>query len=136
MFTATYTIRLHDTDAAGVIYFAAVLRIAHDVYEQFLEAHGESIRATLDGRTLAYPVVHAEADYRRPIRLGDRLSIRLDATRAGEGSFTTRYTFSNGQGEIAAEASLVHAAVDVTSGRPVPLPDAMVRIIIDGHSAS
>lgn len=136
MFTATYTVRLHDTDAAGVIYFAAVLRIAHEVYEQFLEARGESIRATLEGRALAYPVVHAEADYRLPIRLGDRLSIRLEATRNGERSFTTRYFFTKGEGETAAEVSLVHAAIDPASGRPVPLPDGLVRIILDSRSAT
>ena len=32
-FAYYYTVRFQDTDAAGVVYFANVLRICHEAYE-------------------------------------------------------------------------------------------------------
>ena len=37
MFTYQTKIKLHDTDAAGVIFFANQFKIIHDAYESLLE---------------------------------------------------------------------------------------------------
>jgi hypothetical protein len=39
MYTYQTTIRLHHTDAAGVVFFSNLFVIAHDAYESFLESH-------------------------------------------------------------------------------------------------
>lgn len=132
MFTFDYTLRLHDTDAAGVVYFANLLRIAHEAYEAYLASRGVSIRRALDDRTLALPIVHAEADFRAPVKLGDRLAVHLTIAEVGSRSFTSRYAFLTGDGALAAEARLVHAVLDPESGRATTLPDDLAAILKSG----
>ena len=35
-----YTVKLHDTDAAGILFFASQFKIAHDMYEKLLAQIG------------------------------------------------------------------------------------------------
>ena len=37
------SIKLHDTDAAGVVFFVSHFRIAHTAYEEFLEERKKQI---------------------------------------------------------------------------------------------
>ncbi|MEE8405217.1 MAG: hypothetical protein V3S17_07475 [candidate division Zixibacteria bacterium] len=40
MYLHKLTAQVHDTDAAGVIYFANFYRMAHSTYEAFMESIG------------------------------------------------------------------------------------------------
>ena len=62
------TIRLHQTDAAGVVFFSNLFVIAHDAYESFLESH-LPLNAILSDGVYIIPIVHAEADYLLPLAL-------------------------------------------------------------------
>lgn len=117
-------VKLHDTDAAGVLFFAHLLRHAHDAYETFMAGIGHDLPALLRaGRTLL-PIVHAEADYHHPIRHGDALRIRLDVERLGASSFTLHYAFRDTAGTVLAEARTVHVQLARTGG-PEPLVPAL-----------
>lgn len=43
-FTYNRTVRFQDTDAAGVVYFANVLGICHEAYEESLEASSINLK--------------------------------------------------------------------------------------------
>lgn len=124
MYQTRYTIRFHDTDAAGVIYFANLPRIAHCCYEEFLETKGLSIRQAMDEKRYRIPVVHSDADYFHPIRLGDHLDVELEVSRIGKSSFTVEYRFRNERGEEAARVHTVHVVVDgeQCTSREIPPP--------------
>jgi 1,4-dihydroxy-2-naphthoyl-CoA hydrolase len=70
-------VRLSDTDAAGVVYFANGLQICHEAYEAFLTAAGVDLRSFFSGQTMAVPVVKAEIGFRRPLYVGDALVVQL-----------------------------------------------------------
>lgn len=70
-------VRLSDTDAAGVVYFANGLEICHEAYEAFLTAAGVDLRSFFSGQTVAVPIVRAELDFRRPLYVGDSLVVQL-----------------------------------------------------------
>ena len=57
------TVRLADTDAAGVVYFARVLSICHEAYEASLAAAGVPLASWIRKGTIALPIVHAHADF-------------------------------------------------------------------------
>ena len=40
MFISYNKVRMHDTDLAGILYFARMFRFAHDALEDLLEAEG------------------------------------------------------------------------------------------------
>ena len=119
-FDHPFQVRLHDTDAAGVLFFAHLLRHAHDAYEAWMEQAGQALPAWLAGGGPHLPLVHAEADYLAPLRHGDRVSVRLTLERLGETSFTLAYTFTTADGRPAARARTVHAAAAAGAKRPLP----------------
>ena len=92
MFTYGYTVRLRDTDAAGLIYFTEQLRIAHEAFEAYFASQGLSLAEYLDRAPFMLPVVHAEADFKAPLAVGDRLAVHLSSGGTGTSSitFTTR----------------------------------------------
>lgn len=55
-------------DAAGVLFFARLFEHAHQVYEGFMEVIGWPLPQLLGEGALMLPIVHAEADYRSPMR--------------------------------------------------------------------
>jgi len=75
-FTLELPIRFQDVDAAGIIFYPRALELCHDAYVAFLEKVGLPLHEVLRGPWLA-PVRHAEADYLKPLRFGDRVEVAL-----------------------------------------------------------
>ena len=121
MFSLLSTIRLSDTDAAGRVFFASLLRVAHDAFEAYMESIGQPLARFLRGDACSIAIVHAEADYRRPIHCGEKLEIRIGVERVGHTSFVITYNFLRG-GEEVATARTVHVALD-PQGTKCSLPD-------------
>ena len=91
-FTYTRTIRFQDTDAAGVVYFASVLSICHEAYEESLAASGVKIRAFFSkSSSVAMPIVHASADFFRPMFCGDKILVDLTPKYMGDDYFEVTY---------------------------------------------
>jgi 1,4-dihydroxy-2-naphthoyl-CoA hydrolase len=126
-FEYRFSIRLHDTDAAGVLFFAHLLRHAHDAYEAFMERAGFGLAGLIAGTGPHLPLVHAEADFLAPLRHGEQVHVRLGLARLGGSSFTLEYEFLGSEGNIRARARTVHVALAPEGGKSVPLPDALRR---------
>ena len=124
-FTCEVTVRLYDTDAAGFIFSGAQFRFAHESLENFLEHVGLPIAKIIRGRDVLFPVVHAEADYRAPLAVGDRLSVRVVVRALGDRSFSMGYRFFLADGREAGSVMTVHASVAAATGASCPLPEAV-----------
>ena len=120
----TYPLRvqLHDTDAAGVLFFAHQLRYAHDAYEAMMAERGLPIAELLRSGSAHLPIVHCEADYLVPLRHGDRVDVDVRLQRLGTTSFSLHYRFISG-GRRAATATTVHVAIDPETKNKIPLPE-------------
>lgn len=127
--THQFRIALHDTDAAGVLFYAHLFRHAHDAYEGLMTALGWPLPALVSGGTLALPLVHAEADYRHPLRHGDPVICEVSVAGVGQGSFSLDYAFLSPTGALAATARTVHAALDRASGQAVALPPGLAAAL-------
>ena len=90
-FSYPRTIRFHETDGAGVVYFATVLSLCHEAYEASLVAAGIEVQAFFSPVGSVVPIVHASVDFFKPLRCGDRIQIHLTPTRLSENSFTITY---------------------------------------------
>ena len=119
------TVRFHETDRAGIAFFGRVFQYAHDAFEELLAAAGTDLHAFFDDVGVGLPLVHAEADFQGPMRLGDRLRIALTCARLGRGSVTLRATLTGADdGRPRAVVTLVHAGVRLSDFTPCPVPDA------------
>ena len=124
------TVRFGDTDAAGVMHFAQLLHWCHEAYEESLERFGLPAGSIFPGPAhvpeVALPIVHCEADFRRPLVCGDPLAIALTPLRLDPGSFEVRYRFSR-DGEEVAQGLTRHLAIDSDNRRRCPLPPSLNR---------
>lgn len=118
-----YTIKLHDTDAAGVLFFANQFRIVHDVYEQFLIRIGCSFRERFTVGDFHIPIVHAEADFLQPLQVGDTIEITLSVSEVGNTSFTLAYQLIDLDGWVVGNVETVHVTTDPASKSKIDLPD-------------
>ena len=124
-----YTIKLHDTDAAGILFFANQFRIVHDLYEQFLARIGSSFRERITAGDFVIPIVHAEADFLQPLRVGDTLEVTAIVARIGNSSFTLDYQLIDLEGWVVGTASTVHVTCDSQTHEKIVLPDNFRRRI-------
>jgi 1,4-dihydroxy-2-naphthoyl-CoA hydrolase len=124
MFTYKTKIRLHDTDAAGIIFFANQLKIVHDAYEDLLEKFGWSFGYMLRGAKYFLPIVHAESDYKRPVFVGDPIVVAIKVGHIGTTSFSFEYTLKRGK-TVVGTAKTVHVTINQKTRRKVTLPASL-----------
>lgn len=122
MFTYKTQIRLHDTDAAGILFFAHQFSIVHDAYEQLLEKLGFSFPTMLKKRSYFLPIVHAESDYKSPLFVGDRITIAIKVGHIGETSFSFEYAIRNQKNVLVGTAKTVHVTISKKTRAKIALP--------------
>jgi 1,4-dihydroxy-2-naphthoyl-CoA hydrolase len=129
MYQIELKLRMAHTDCAGVIFFPRLLELAHECWESFLSDYGVDLWQKISSDDPMLPIVHCEADYRRPMRLGDSFTIQLRVTQIGERSFELAYLFLDPKGKELAGAKTVHAALDKKTGQSLPLwPDLIMML--------
>jgi 1,4-dihydroxy-2-naphthoyl-CoA hydrolase len=128
MFAYSRTIRLKDTDATGLLYFAQQLHLAMEAFEEFLSSRGSPLSSLMTSAYLL-PVVHAESDYKAPLRVGDLIEVSIRGIVLGDSSVTVDYGFARA-GEEVGTARLVHVLVDKATGRSTAIPPQLRQIFI------
>ena len=130
-FTHKLTAQVHDTDAAGVIYFANFYRMAHTTYEAFMESIGFSIRYFLDDAPCLPLIVHSQADYKKPIRTGDKLKIELKVEKVGTSSYGLAYQIKDHNDDLVADLKTVHVTVSKENNGKMPLPENFKKKLLE-----
>jgi 1,4-dihydroxy-2-naphthoyl-CoA hydrolase len=130
-FAVELPIRFQDVDAAGIIFYPRVFEISHDTFVEFLGSLGFPLHEVLRGPWIM-PIRHAEADYLRPLRFGDRVEIALVAAQMGPRAPATEVTLGYRVAHIesnapAAVVQTVHTFVDRRSFERVPIPEELAR---------
>ena len=82
---------MHDIDMAGILYFPKQFRFVNDALEEMVESEGLSFNHMFSLEEFVFVIVHAEADYLSPLRVGDHLEIHVGIERIGNSSFTVLY---------------------------------------------
>ena len=121
-FSEHFVVRLPHTDAAGVIFYAKIFEIEEELFERWLELGGFSVGAMLERRLAPTPIVHCSADFRKPVRVGDRLTTRLAGIDIGRSGYTLAWVFLI-NGELAMSAKVKRVAIDPEAGEAVDLPE-------------
>lgn len=119
-------IRFQDTDAAGVVYFANVLPMCHEAYEESLAASGINLKVFFSNSDIAIPIVHASVDFFRPMFCGDKISIRLVPQQITNEKFEVNYELF-GVEEIYAKAITKHVCINPINRNKEAIPDNIIR---------
>ncbi|MFM1822254.1 MAG: hypothetical protein RI967_520 [Planctomycetota bacterium] len=122
-FTEHLVVRLPHTDAAGVLFFPKIFELEEELFERWLELGGFSLREMLERKLAPTPIVHCEADFRAPVRAGDRLLVRLAGVDVGRSGYTLAWTFLRDD-EVTMHAKVKRVAIDPRLGESIDLPEA------------
>ena len=125
------TVRLSDTDAAGVVFFAKLLSICHEAYEESLLLAGIDLKLFFRDSFTAIPIVKANINFFRPIFAGDKLLINLIPQLLNDNEFEISYSilFAKSTRECIAKAHTKHVCINPTSRTKIKLPQAIVEWI-------
>ena len=117
-----------ETDAAGVMHFHHLLRWCHEAWEKSLLDYGlkpsDIFPIGLEEKSkfkVALPIVRCEADFLKPIKTGDVLSILLCPSKIDLFSFDIRTSFTCEDIEVA-RGLIQHVAIDPYSRKRSELP--------------
>lgn len=125
MFSYQTTIKLHETDAAGLLFFSNQFKILHDAYEALLESWGFGFAVLLLEKDYFLPIVHAESDYKAPLFVGDKIKVEVKIARVGNSSFTFAYILKNSDNKIVGTGKTVHVTINKKTRTKIPLPTDM-----------
>lgn len=122
MFSYKTQIHLHDTDAAGLLFFGNQFKLIHDAYESLLETIGFGFGELIRNQPFFLPIVHAECDYMAPLFVGDWIDIQVTIAQVGTTSFTFTYRIQKDDGTPVGTAETVHVTTDKETKQKIPLP--------------
>lgn len=120
-------VRWSDLDALGHVNNSRFFTFFEQARIEWLEQTGWG-----DGDVPGGPVVvTASCQFKKPIGYPAAIEVRLFAGPLGTSSIPTYYEIRTEAGELAALGEAVMVWIDTTTGRSMPLPDA-VRTMLEG----
>ena len=123
------TIYLADTDAAGVVYFAKLMNICHEAYEESLAESGINLQQFLTNSTIALPIVHAEVDFFQPMFCGDRLLVKLVGKQLNNHKFAINYQIfsATASTQLLAKGNTIHVSINPQTRTKTNLPESIIQ---------
>jgi YbgC/YbaW family acyl-CoA thioester hydrolase len=130
-YTVVRQVEFSDTDMAGIMHFSNFFKFMETAEHAFFRSLGLSIHTT-DPEPLGWPRVHADCDFRYPLRFEDSVEVRLLVREKREKSIVYTFYFrklNEQPHREVARGSLAVACVqrDRATGRltGVPIPKAI-----------
>ncbi len=124
-FEHPFVVRFSQVDGAGIVFFSRIFELCHEAFEALLDQGGLPLAQILGGGSWGLPLVHSEARFCRPLRLGDRGSITVEVAERQESRVTFAYTVHGSDDDVRATARFTHACVNRADFRPRSLPAAL-----------
>jgi acyl-CoA thioester hydrolase len=94
-FKVTRRVEFSETDMEGIMHFSNFFRFMETAEHGFFRSLGYSVVLSRNGLMLCLPRVHAECDYRAPLRFEDEVQVRLLVEKKGTRSLTYQFRFQN-----------------------------------------
>jgi acyl-CoA thioester hydrolase len=113
-----------ETDASGWMHFANVFRCFEEAEHAFLRKRGVLV---FDRAMGGWPRVKAACEFRKPLRLGDRIEVHLKIARVGATSVGWLFEVLDSGGGVAAAGSVTTVRVGA---------DGMPRVLSDDERAA
>jgi acyl-CoA thioester hydrolase len=129
----TWPVRVYweDTDAGGVVYYANYLKFLERARTEWLSALGLEQDRLAEEAGVVFAVRRVEADYLRPARFNDRLSVRCALSELSRASLTLAQQISRGD-VVLLEAMVKVACVSRDGFRPARIPEFVMQAFRTG----
>ncbi len=88
-------VEFSETDAAGIVHFSNFFRYMESVEHAFFRSLGHSVMWSSHQPPLGFPRVHAECDYRSPLRFEEMVEMHLLVQEKKPKALTYQIRFHN-----------------------------------------
>jgi len=130
MFTYQRTIYLRETDATGVLYFSEQLKLGLEALEAYFLSKGFTLQQMIEEADFLMPIVHAEADFIAPLRVGDQVEINLSLGSMGTSSFTLQTRIFDPKRDLeVGTTKIIHVIISKETGKSIPIPEKLQHFI-------
>lgn len=128
IFKREINIQFSQCDPAGILFFAQIFEISHDLLQEALKEWGVNYDQWFNHPQLVFPIVSAQSSFQSPLRAGKTYLAEIQLSQKRDHSVEFTYQFSNkDQQNIAkvkmAEVKTVHVCIDKSSQEKSKLPD-------------
>lgn len=125
----SYRVRFEEVDSQGIVNHVQYAHYFTGARVAYFRALGYR-PAELTAMTVLPVVVHLEIDFRTPAHFDDHLDVWARVPVIGETSFAFAYQVVDGvNGGLVAEGQTVIVTLELSSHRPVRVPDDLRRRI-------
>ena len=100
VFTLPVRVYFEDTDAGGVVYYANYLKYLERCRTEWLRSDGHQQGELLREASIAFVVRSISADYLKPARLDDLLSVSMEVDRITRAQIFFRQSIRRGDEEL------------------------------------
>lgn len=94
-FKATRRVEFSETDMAGIMHYSNFFRFMETAEHGFYRALGFSVVLDKHDPPMGFPRVHAECDFKKPLRFEDLVEIHLLVREKKTKSISYRFRFRN-----------------------------------------
>jgi len=129
-FSTRFRVRYAEIDGQKIVFNSRYLEYADVAVTEFWEWTGIAEALPDIWPTTEFNVRRTEVDYLRPFRLGDSVEAFVRIEKLGTSSLTKRFELAHAEtGELHTVITMVSVHVDLDTGRPVALPDAIRTVL-------
>jgi 4-hydroxybenzoyl-CoA thioesterase len=122
IFLTQQFVRFGHVDPAGIAYFPRIYNYLHEAFEDLWEHYiGVPYYHLLGNERVAFPLVHSEVDFKRPLKFGSRPVVKVTCFKLGQRSLGLRYRYEL-EGELCVDARMTTACIDLDSMKSQPIP--------------
>ena len=128
-FVTSRRVEFSDTDAAGIMHFAAFFRMMEQAEHDLLRSVGLSVVMHDSAGTISWPRVSAKCDFSAAARFEDVMEIEVRITRLGKRSVTYAHRFLL-DGKELATGEVTAVCCRIKNGKPprsIDIPAVMAK---------
>ena len=104
------------------MFFSRAFEFCHSAYEEWVAGFNLN-NNYFNHPEIAVPLIHTEADYLKPIKPGETITIEIKVEKIGGSSFTLNYTIYNSINEKAAAVKTAHVFVNRSDFTKCAVPE-------------
>ncbi len=125
-FSTQFRVRYAEIDGQKIVFNSRYLEYADVAVTDFWDWTGIAAALPDIWPHTEFNVRRTEIDYLKPFRLGDTIAAFVRIDKIGTTSLTKRFELAHAEtGDLHTVITMVSVHVDLETGRPIPLPEAI-----------
>ncbi len=123
-------VRFGHTDPAGIVFYPRYFEMINEAIEDWFEELGYSFENMHLEHKFGVPLVHVEADFLKPSRIGDELNFTLTPVRLGRSSLVLEIVVKC-EREVRLKTTGTLAYVNLSEARAAAWPEGFRAVMED-----